>query len=231
MREGIALQLFCVSLNTELALLTHKPRAASVHAVGQVVCAGMCVSVCVCRYMYVCVCRNVCPCACICVQVCVYLCVHACVFVCAHMCVQVHVCVMCPCHGLSHLTTMVSPHALVLTPGAYTHISSPSWRLAHPANCHLLIYYSNIPPPPHHFTATSSTITPSLSFFHPPFLPLPSPYPTPHTPPPILSPVLDVAAFERLLGPCMDIMKRNFEHYEEQLMQLFGTTMDITDYR
>lgn len=43
--------------------------------------------------------------------------------------------------------------------------------------------------------------------------------------------VLDVAAFERLLGPCMDIMKRNFEHYEEQLMQLFGTTMDITDYR
>jgi cAMP-dependent protein kinase regulator len=43
--------------------------------------------------------------------------------------------------------------------------------------------------------------------------------------------VLDVGAFERLLGPCMEIMKRNFEHYEEQLMQLFGTTMDITDTR
>ena len=43
--------------------------------------------------------------------------------------------------------------------------------------------------------------------------------------------VLDVGAFERLLGPCMDIMKRNFGHYEEQLMQLFGTTLDITDTR
>ena len=41
--------------------------------------------------------------------------------------------------------------------------------------------------------------------------------------------VLDVGAFERLLGPCMDIMKRNFQHYEEQLMQLFGTTLDIGD--
>ena len=29
----------------------------------------------------------------------------------------------------------------------------------------------------------------------------------------------------------MDVMKRNFEHYEEQLMQLFGTTLDITDTR
>ena len=42
---------------------------------------------------------------------------------------------------------------------------------------------------------------------------------------------LDVGAFERLLGPCMDVMKRNFEHYEEQLMKLFGTTLDITDTR
>ena len=41
--------------------------------------------------------------------------------------------------------------------------------------------------------------------------------------------ILKVGAFERLLGPCMDIMKRNFQHYEEQLMQLFGTTLDITD--
>jgi cAMP-dependent protein kinase regulator len=45
------------------------------------------------------------------------------------------------------------------------------------------------------------------------------------------STVLDVGAFERLLGPCMDVMKRNFEHYEEQLMQLFGTTLDIADTR
>ena len=32
--------------------------------------------------------------------------------------------------------------------------------------------------------------------------------------------VLDVQAFERLLGPCMDIMKRNIDEYEEQLIQL-----------
>ena len=43
--------------------------------------------------------------------------------------------------------------------------------------------------------------------------------------------VLEVGAFERLLGPCMDVMKRNFQNYEEQLLQLFGTTMDITDTR
>jgi len=33
---------------------------------------------------------------------------------------------------------------------------------------------------------------------------------------------LDASAFERLLGPCMDIMKRNKEHYEEMLVQAFG---------
>ncbi|XP_068714525.1 cAMP-dependent protein kinase type II regulatory subunit-like isoform X1 [Montipora foliosa] len=32
--------------------------------------------------------------------------------------------------------------------------------------------------------------------------------------------VLDVHAFERLLGPCMDIMKRNIDGYEEQLNKL-----------
>ncbi|XP_069142628.1 cAMP-dependent protein kinase type II regulatory subunit-like isoform X2 [Argopecten irradians] len=32
--------------------------------------------------------------------------------------------------------------------------------------------------------------------------------------------VLDVQAFERLLGPCMDIMKRNIDQYEEQLVQI-----------
>jgi cAMP-dependent protein kinase regulator len=48
---------------------------------------------------------------------------------------------------------------------------------------------------------------------------------------PVTCAALDVGAFERLLGPCMEVMKRNFEHYEEQLMRLFGTTLDITDTR
>ncbi|KAM4678090.1 cAMP-dependent protein kinase type II-beta regulatory subunit [Discoglossus pictus] len=43
--------------------------------------------------------------------------------------------------------------------------------------------------------------------------------------------VMDVQAFERLLGPCMEIMKRNIANYEEQLVSLFGTNMDITDSR
>ena len=29
----------------------------------------------------------------------------------------------------------------------------------------------------------------------------------------------------------MDVMKRNFSLYEEQLMKLFGTTLDISDAR
>ncbi|XP_007437066.1 cAMP-dependent protein kinase type II-alpha regulatory subunit [Python bivittatus] len=41
--------------------------------------------------------------------------------------------------------------------------------------------------------------------------------------------VMDVQAFERLLGPCMDIMKRNITHYEEQLVALFGSSMDLID--
>ncbi|XP_010218514.1 PREDICTED: cAMP-dependent protein kinase type II-beta regulatory subunit [Tinamus guttatus] len=43
--------------------------------------------------------------------------------------------------------------------------------------------------------------------------------------------VMDVQAFERLLGPCMEIMKRNIANYEEQLVALFGTNMDIADPR
>lgn len=39
--------------------------------------------------------------------------------------------------------------------------------------------------------------------------------------------VMDVKAFERLLGPCMDIMKRNIQNYEEQLVALFGSSTDI----
>ncbi|KAM4812655.1 cAMP-dependent protein kinase type II-beta regulatory subunit-like [Urocitellus parryii] len=39
---------------------------------------------------------------------------------------------------------------------------------------------------------------------------------------------MDVQAFERLLGPCK-IMKRNIATYEEQLVALFGTNMDIVE--
>lgn len=42
-----------------------------------------------------------------------------------------------------------------------------------------------------------------------------------------LSLVMDVQAFERLLGPCMDIMKRNIANYEEQLVTLFGSSTEI----
>ncbi|XP_027196687.2 cAMP-dependent protein kinase type II regulatory subunit isoform X2 [Dermatophagoides pteronyssinus] len=42
---------------------------------------------------------------------------------------------------------------------------------------------------------------------------------------------LDVGAFERLLGPCMNIMKRNFNHYEDQLVKLFGSKSNVTDLR
>ncbi|XP_066207899.1 cAMP-dependent protein kinase type II-alpha regulatory subunit isoform X2 [Saccopteryx leptura] len=41
--------------------------------------------------------------------------------------------------------------------------------------------------------------------------------------------VMDVQAFERLLGPCMDIMKRNISHYEEQLVKMFGSSVDLID--
>lgn len=43
--------------------------------------------------------------------------------------------------------------------------------------------------------------------------------------------VLEVGAFERLLGPCLEVMKRNFQNYEEQLLKLFGETFDISDAR
>ncbi|XP_051739975.1 cAMP-dependent protein kinase type II-beta regulatory subunit [Ctenopharyngodon idella] len=41
--------------------------------------------------------------------------------------------------------------------------------------------------------------------------------------------VLGVQAFERLLGPCMDIMKRNIANYEEQLITLFGSHIAIEE--
>lgn len=42
---------------------------------------------------------------------------------------------------------------------------------------------------------------------------------------------LDVHAFERLLGPCMDIMKRDTKKYEEQLVKIFGSKTNISDLR
>ncbi|XP_077990060.1 cAMP-dependent protein kinase type II regulatory subunit-like isoform X2 [Glandiceps talaboti] len=42
---------------------------------------------------------------------------------------------------------------------------------------------------------------------------------------------LDVGAFERLLGPCMDVMKRNISNYEDQLVKLFGKSVDLSDAR
>lgn len=42
---------------------------------------------------------------------------------------------------------------------------------------------------------------------------------------------LDVNAFERLLGPCMDLMKRNIDDYEQQLLQIFGSKTNISDVR
>ncbi|MBN3301682.1 KAP2 kinase, partial [Amia calva] len=41
--------------------------------------------------------------------------------------------------------------------------------------------------------------------------------------------VMDVQAFERLLGSCKEIMQRNIAHYEEQLVALFGSSMDLRD--
>lgn len=38
--------------------------------------------------------------------------------------------------------------------------------------------------------------------------------------------VIDVQAFERLLGPCKEIMKRNIALYQEQLVALFGSSED-----
>lgn len=43
--------------------------------------------------------------------------------------------------------------------------------------------------------------------------------------------MLDVGAFERLMGPCMDIMKRNIDEYEEQLAAAFGCPTQISDLR
>lgn len=43
--------------------------------------------------------------------------------------------------------------------------------------------------------------------------------------------VLDIGAFERLLGPCVEIMQRNVSNYEQQLTKLFGEQLSIDDLR
>ncbi|KAK2098046.1 cAMP-dependent protein kinase type II-beta regulatory subunit [Saguinus oedipus] len=40
---------------------------------------------------------------------------------------------------------------------------------------------------------------------------------------------MDVQAFERLSGPCMEIIKRNINTYEEQLVTLLGTNIDMVE--
>merc|ERR1719186_459374 len=42
---------------------------------------------------------------------------------------------------------------------------------------------------------------------------------------------LDVLAFERLLGPCMEIMMRNVYDYEDQLIKLFGSKVNISELK
>ncbi|XP_018012346.1 cAMP-dependent protein kinase type II regulatory subunit [Hyalella azteca] len=42
---------------------------------------------------------------------------------------------------------------------------------------------------------------------------------------------LDVKAFERLLGPCMELMKRNIDDYEMELVRIFGSKANISDIR
>ncbi|KAF2367934.1 Cyclic nucleotide-binding domain [Trinorchestia longiramus] len=42
---------------------------------------------------------------------------------------------------------------------------------------------------------------------------------------------LDVEAFERLLGPCMELMKRSIVDYEEEIVRIFGSKANISDVR
>ncbi|VEL18416.1 unnamed protein product [Protopolystoma xenopodis] len=43
--------------------------------------------------------------------------------------------------------------------------------------------------------------------------------------------VLDVDSFERLLGPCVEILKRNISNYEEELKKIFGSMEKIPELR
>ena len=145
-------------VHSELALITNKPRAASVYSVGPVTCAGEdCACFSILPLLYPCVCLLLPP------PFPPFLLHFFCLALC--FCLSVSLC-----------------------------------------RCFILLLF-----PPFFFKSTLL-----LSIF---ILLI------------LKSTALDVGVFERLLGPCMDVMKRNFEHYEEQLMQLFGTTLDITDTR
>jgi len=41
---------------------------------------------------------------------------------------------------------------------------------------------------------------------------------------------LDALAFERLLGPCMEVLKRDTENYKEMLVRAFGSKAKIEDF-
>lgn len=43
--------------------------------------------------------------------------------------------------------------------------------------------------------------------------------------------VLDIDAFERLLGPCKELLEQRVDDYEEQLVQIFGDKNNISDLR
>lgn len=42
---------------------------------------------------------------------------------------------------------------------------------------------------------------------------------------------LDVTAFERLLGPCLEVMRRNLASYDEDMARAFGGQDQISDLR
>ncbi|CAH8542549.1 unnamed protein product [Heterobilharzia americana] len=43
--------------------------------------------------------------------------------------------------------------------------------------------------------------------------------------------VLDVGSFERLLGPCLDILRRNIDDYEAKLQSIFGSLDKVPELR
>lgn len=44
-----------------------------------------------------------------------------------------------------------------------------------------------------------------------------------------VSAVIDAQTFERLLGCCKEVLKSNIAQYEEQLVALFGSSLDLRD--
>lgn len=48
---------------------------------------------------------------------------------------------------------------------------------------------------------------------------------------PAFVPALDVTAFERLLGPCLEVMRRNLASYDDNMARAFGGKDKISDLR